>query len=108
MIVNLESLHSRSNDFGNGARTERTCGSDLGRQPRHRQGDACGLAAEGVNVVLLARRKDQLERAADDIGTGHDVNVLPITAFLASDRARYFNGSNVVLDGGLSVNPRPA
>jgi hypothetical protein len=28
--------------------------------------------------------------------------------FLASDRARYFNGSKVVLDGGLSVNPRPA
>ncbi len=28
--------------------------------------------------------------------------------FLASDRARYFNGSKVIMDGGLSVNVRPA
>lgn len=28
--------------------------------------------------------------------------------FLVSDRARYFNGSKVVIDGGLSVNVRPA
>ena len=29
-------------------------------------------------------------------------------AFLASDRARYFNGAKIILDGGLNVNPRPA
>lgn len=28
--------------------------------------------------------------------------------FLASDRARYYNGSKIVLDGGLNVNVRPA
>jgi NAD(P)-dependent dehydrogenase (short-subunit alcohol dehydrogenase family) len=40
-----------------------------------------GLASEGVNLVLLARGKD---------------------------RARYFNGSKIILDGGLNVNARPA
>jgi NAD(P)-dependent dehydrogenase (short-subunit alcohol dehydrogenase family) len=28
--------------------------------------------------------------------------------FLASDRARYVNGAQIAVDGGLSVNPRPA
>ena len=28
--------------------------------------------------------------------------------FLASDRARYYNGSKIIMDGGLSVNVRPA
>jgi 3-oxoacyl-[acyl-carrier protein] reductase len=28
--------------------------------------------------------------------------------FLASDRARYYNGAKIILDGGLNVNVRPA
>ena len=34
--------------------------------------------------------------------------VADTVVFLASDRARYFNGSKVILDGGLNVNTRPA
>ena len=34
--------------------------------------------------------------------------VADAVTFLASDRARYFNASKVVLDGGLTANPRPA
>jgi hypothetical protein len=28
--------------------------------------------------------------------------------FIASDRARYYNGAKIILDGGLNVNARPA
>jgi NAD(P)-dependent dehydrogenase (short-subunit alcohol dehydrogenase family) len=45
---------------------------------------ACGLAAEGVDVVLLARGQEQLERAAADIRGSHGVNVVPITADVTS------------------------
>jgi NAD(P)-dependent dehydrogenase (short-subunit alcohol dehydrogenase family) len=34
--------------------------------------------------------------------------VADTVVFLASDRARYFNGSKIILDGGLNVNARPA
>jgi NAD(P)-dependent dehydrogenase (short-subunit alcohol dehydrogenase family) len=34
--------------------------------------------------------------------------VADMVAFLASDRARYVNGSKILLDGGLSLNVRPA
>jgi len=29
-------------------------------------------------------------------------------AFIASDRGKYYNGAKIVLDGGLTVNGRPA
>ena len=45
---------------------------------------------------IIAGRWAEMSEVADTV------------TFLASDRARYFNGSKVVLDGGLSVNPRPA
>jgi glucose 1-dehydrogenase len=28
--------------------------------------------------------------------------------FLASDRGQYINGSQLLIDGGMSINPRPA
>ena len=48
---------------------------------------AKGLAAEGVNVVLLARGKDQLQKAAEEIGWQHDVRVLPISTDITSTAA---------------------
>jgi NAD(P)-dependent dehydrogenase (short-subunit alcohol dehydrogenase family) len=41
---------------------------------------AGALAAEGVNVVLLARNKDLLEKAADEIRKSSKARVLPIPA----------------------------
>jgi len=62
---------------------------------------ARGLAAEGVHVILLARGKEQLERAADEIRGMHRVNVLPILADVtstssmqqAAERARAEHGA---------------
>jgi 3-oxoacyl-[acyl-carrier protein] reductase len=45
---------------------------------------AKGLAAEGVNVVLLARGKEQLEKAADEVGARYDVRVLAIPTDITS------------------------
>src|SRR3954469_24020187 len=39
---------------------------------------AKGLASEGVNVVLLARGKEQLDKAAEEIKSQHKVRVLAI------------------------------
>lgn len=41
---------------------------------------AKGLAAEGVNLVLIARGKEQLEQTAAQIRQGTGVKVLPVTA----------------------------
>ena len=41
---------------------------------------ARGLANEGVNVVLLARGKDDLERAAEEIHAATGVRVLAVPA----------------------------
>ena len=45
---------------------------------------------------ILAGRWAAMEEVADTV------------VFLASDRARYYNGAKIVLDGGLNVNARPA
>jgi NAD(P)-dependent dehydrogenase (short-subunit alcohol dehydrogenase family) len=45
---------------------------------------------------ILAGRWGTMDEVADTV------------VFLASDRARYFNGSKIILDGGLNVNARPA
>ena len=45
---------------------------------------------------ILAGRWATMDEVADTV------------VFLASDRAQYFNGSKIILDGGLNVNARPA
>ena len=45
---------------------------------------------------ILAGRWAKMEEVAD------------MALFLASDRARYINGSRIVVDGGMTINPRPA
>jgi 3-oxoacyl-[acyl-carrier protein] reductase len=45
---------------------------------------------------ILAGRWAGMDEVADTV------------VFLASDRARYFNGAKIILDGGLNVNVRPA
>jgi NAD(P)-dependent dehydrogenase (short-subunit alcohol dehydrogenase family) len=35
-------------------------------------------------------------------------DVAGTVVFLASDRGQYINGSQIVIDGGMSINPRPA
>ncbi len=45
---------------------------------------------------ILAGRWATMDEVADTV------------AFIASDRARYFNGAKIILDGGLNVNARPA
>lgn len=39
---------------------------------------ARGLAAEGVNLVLLARSKENLDKAADELASAHRVEILTI------------------------------
>jgi NAD(P)-dependent dehydrogenase (short-subunit alcohol dehydrogenase family) len=45
---------------------------------------------------ILAGRWATMDEVADTV------------VFLASDRARYYNGAKIILDGGLNVNTRPA
>ena len=45
---------------------------------------------------ILAGRWATMDEVADTV------------TFLASDRARYYNGAKIILDGGLNVNARPA
>src|SRR5579863_9829893 len=45
---------------------------------------ARGLAAEGVNLVLLARGKEQLEKAAEEVSQESGVQVLPVAADVTS------------------------
>lgn len=48
------------------------------------------LAAAGINLVLVARRKEQLERFAEDLATRYGIKIFCIQADLASpDAANY-------------------
>jgi 3-oxoacyl-[acyl-carrier protein] reductase len=41
---------------------------------------ASGLASQGVDIILLARGKEQLDQAAEQIRKQHRVSVLPVSA----------------------------
>jgi 3-oxoacyl-[acyl-carrier protein] reductase len=54
------------------------------------------LAGFCKRMGILAGRWATMDEVADTV------------LFLASDRARYYNGAKIILDGGLNVNVRPA
>jgi len=54
------------------------------------------VAAFCTRMGILAGRWAHMDEVADTV------------VFLASDRARYYNGAKIILDGGLNVNVRPA
>jgi NAD(P)-dependent dehydrogenase (short-subunit alcohol dehydrogenase family) len=54
------------------------------------------LASFCKRMGILAGRWAHMDEVAD------------MVAFIASDRGRYINGSKILLDGGLSLNVRPA
>jgi 3-oxoacyl-[acyl-carrier protein] reductase len=53
------------------------------------------VASFCTRMGILAGRWATMDEVADTV------------VFLASDRARYFNGAKIILDGGLNVNARP-
>jgi 3-oxoacyl-[acyl-carrier protein] reductase len=76
-------------DLGLGGRTALVCGASAGI------GLACAeaLAEEGANVVVLARRREELERQAARIGA---------LTVPGSRSASYITGNLIQVDGGLS------
>lgn len=54
------------------------------------------IASFCKRMGILAGRWASMEEVAD------------LTVFLASDRARYINGARIVVDGGMTINARPA
>src|SRR6186713_1074144 len=54
------------------------------------------LAGFCKRMGILAGRWATMDEVADTV------------LFLASDRARYYNGAKIIMDGGLNVNVRPA
>jgi 3-oxoacyl-[acyl-carrier protein] reductase len=54
------------------------------------------LASFCKRMGILSGRWATMEEVADSV------------LFLASDRARYYNGAKIIMDGGLNVNVRPA
>lgn len=71
-------------DFGIGGKRALVCAGSKGL------GKACAvaLAAEGVNVTIVARGKDALEAAADEIRQSSSVEVATVTADIATDAGR--------------------
>ncbi len=60
------------------------------------------LAADGVNLVVTARRLDRLEALAEELSTDHDVEVRPVRADL-SERAGVDAIEKAVADIDLAI-----
>ena len=57
---------------------------------------AAGYRPPFIGLRLIAGRWASMDEVAD------------MAVFLASDRARYVNGARICVDGGMTINPRPA
>jgi 3-oxoacyl-[acyl-carrier protein] reductase len=71
-------------DLGIKGKTALVCGASKGLG----RGCAEALAADGVNLVLVARNAEALERTADDIRRAHGVNVIAIAADITTPDGR--------------------
>jgi 3-oxoacyl-[acyl-carrier protein] reductase len=71
-------------DLGISGKTALVCGASRGL------GKACALALarDGVDVVIVARTRDVLERTAAEIGQAAGVRVIPVAADLTTSEGR--------------------
>ena len=94
-------------DLGLRGRTAIVCGASSGMG----LAIAEGLAAEGANVAMFARRRDLLEREADRIGAlavRGDVTVPNDLARLVEATVGAFGGIDVLVNNGGGPPPGPA
>jgi 3-oxoacyl-[acyl-carrier protein] reductase len=71
-------------DLGIKGKTALVCGASKGLG----RGCAEALAADGVNLVLVARSAEALERTADDIRRAHGVTVIAVAADITTPEGR--------------------
>jgi 3-oxoacyl-[acyl-carrier protein] reductase len=94
-------------DLGLGGRTAIVCGASSG------MGLAVAevLAAEGANVAMFARRRDQLEREAERLGAlpvRGDLTVPKDLAKLVEQTVGAFGGIDILVNNGGGPPPGPA
>jgi 3-oxoacyl-[acyl-carrier protein] reductase len=94
-------------DLGLRGRTAIVCGASQGMG----LAIAEGLAAEGTNVAMFARRRDVLEREADRIGAlavRGDLTVPKDLARLVEQTVGAFGGIDILVNNGGGPPPGPA
>jgi 3-oxoacyl-[acyl-carrier protein] reductase len=94
-------------DLGLRGRTAIVCGASSGMG----LAVAEGLAAEGANVAMFARRRDVLEREADRIGAlavRGDLTVPKDLAKLVEQTVDAFGGIDILVNNGGGPPPGPA
>ena len=74
----------RDMDLGIKGKTALVCGASKGLG----KGCAEALAAEGVNLVLVARNAEALEKTAEEIRRAHGVNVIAVAADITTPEGR--------------------